>query len=106
MIEYAVLLHLKRSSEHQVRQQSDQTNGAIHSSPSKRLLNINNEEDNKVSEDSNVGVSFIKMKNDTMVHQKMTFLNKSNRIDNIALIFFNFAFTLFNCFYWIYYLFF
>ena len=67
---------------------------------------MSNDEDNKVSEDSNVRVSFIKMKNDTLVHQKMTFLNKSNRIDNIALIFFNLAFTLFNCFYWIYYLFF
>ena len=106
MIEYAVLLHLKRSSEHKVRKQSDQTNGTTNSSVSKRLLNMNNDEDNKLSEESNLHVSFIKIKNDSAMHQKMVFLNKSNRIDNIALVFFNLAFSLFNCIYWIYYIYF
>ena len=64
MIEYAVLLHFKRSSEHQVRQQSAETNGIAHSSPSKRLLNMNGDDNNKLHEDPNLGVSFMKMKND------------------------------------------
>ena len=106
MIEYAVLLHLKRNSEHKDRQQSDQTNGATHSSVSKRLLNMNNDEDNKSYEDSNVQLSFIKIRNDSALHQKMVFLNKSNRIDNIALLVFSLAFSLFNSIYWIYYLYF
>ena len=106
MIEYAVLLQLKRNSEHNVRQQSDQTNGTARSPVSKRLLSMNNDGDNKSYEDSNMELSFLKIRNNSALHQKMVFLNKSNRIDNIALIVFSLAFSLFNCIYWIYYLYF
>ena len=107
MIEYAVLLHLKRNSEHKDRQQSDQTNGTARSPVvSKRLLSMNNDGDNKSYEDSNMELSFLKIRNNSALHQKMVFLNKSNRIDNIALIVFSLAFSLFNCIYWIYYLYF
>ena len=64
MIEYAVLLHLKRNSEHKDRQQSDQTNGTARSPVvSKRLLSMNNDGDNKSYEDSNMELSFLKIRN-------------------------------------------
>ena len=104
MIEYAVLLHLKRSYEHQIRQQSGETNGISYSSPSKRLLNMHDDQNNKLTEDPNLEVTFARIKNDSILNQKTEFLNTANRIDNIALIVFNLAFCLFNCLYWICYL--
>ena len=104
MIEFAVLLHLRRNCEHKVlfeivssdkeeilatnsKQHSNLKNG---SSPSENLLNIEKP---------------VFMLEDTIKKQRRAFTYKSHKIDYIALLIFGLLFLIFNCFYWIFYLF-
>ena len=111
MIEFAILMYMRRKSEHKVLTQM--------ASSERYLLNlkawqqqISSWNEAMVTEnaarnsvlDKDIPNSDKIDKNDNVQKEKWKFLCESNRIDYIALLIFAILFTNFNIVYWVYYL--
>ena len=94
MIEFAILLHLRRVSEEKVMREI--------LSPERPYPNLEN--------DGNVSDGLLGTKTSTppvdnnIKKERRTFLSNSNKIDYIALFVFGLLFFIFNSIYWVYYL--
>ena len=114
MVEFAILLHLKRNREKSLlhRIGSSEKNPMFKSHTSE-YLNVKDE--NNISESLlNLDKSYIyptiyisnKHFDETIKNAKRTFLHNSHIIDYTMLFLFNLLFFMFNCFYWVYYIYF
>jgi hypothetical protein len=103
MIEFAVLLHLKRTSETIENQDVSSLNIERIQPPSKILLNVSEDNENGTEEPLNVE-KFTVQDDEVVRKQGKLFLRKTKRIDYITLFVSSMTFCLFNCIYWIYYL--
>ena len=103
MIEFAILLHLKRASEHKVMYH-------IMSSEKNRSLKTNSTTLSYMKDGNNISESLsdldksVALMDKTLELERRTFLHNSHKIDYIALFVFVLMFSMFNCAYWAYYL--
>ena len=106
MIEFAVLLNMRRICEHKVlfqivSSEKDQS----HQSNSRKLCNMNNGAN--ISENLlNLDQPIFPIVDEIIQKQRRDFIHISHKIDYIALLMFSLLFFIFNCVYWVYYLFF
>ena len=104
MIEFAILLYIRRKSEHKVMKEVTESESYFHQLQQFNRRISNWYETTKISE----GVlKFDKpefLLDDTIKRERRKFLCESNKIDFYALILFALMFILFNVCYWIYYI--
>ena len=94
MIEFAVLLHLRRTTEQKV----------MHEMVSSGKSFSNNKSENNIAEELIKIDKPIFQVEDTIKKERRKFLSKSHKIDYAALIVFMLLFIVFNGIYWLYYM--
>ena len=94
MIEFAVLLHLRRTTEQKVMHEMVSTGKSF----------SNNKSENNIAEELIKIDNPIFQAEDTIKKERRKFLSKSHKIDYVALIAFMLLFIIFNGIYWLYYL--
>ena len=96
MIEFAILLHLRRNSEEKVLSKFYKTT---------ELFPVTAEaEANNTSEDALKNDKSVSLVNKSVKKEKRNFVYNSHKIDYIALVIFGLLFCAFNSIYWVYYL--
>ena len=106
MIEFAVLLHMRRNCEHKVLYEIVSKNNVYEeefASNSKQHSNLKN--GSSTAENLLNLEKPVFMLEDTIKKERRAFTYKSHKVDYIALLIFGLLFSIFNGFYWIFYLF-
>ena len=102
MIEFAVLIHMRRSCEHKVLYENDSSE-KIHRTNSKNHSSLRN---GNMTADSLLNIEKpVFLLEEAINKERRAFIYASHKIDSNALIIFGLLFSVFNCVYWIYYLF-
>ena len=96
MIEFAILLHLRRTSEEKVLNKFYKA--------TELFPNTTEAEGNNTSEDLLRNEKSAPLVNKSIKKEKRNFVYNSHRIDYIALVIFGLLFGAFNSIYWVYYL--
>ena len=103
MIEFAVLLHLKRRSETIVSQFAYKSSMKRRPPALKTILNSDGDAENVMDDLLNTATPSLE-NDESIKKERKLFLRKTKRIDYMTLFVSSMTFTLFNCIYWIYYL--
>ena len=102
MIEFAVLIHLRRNCEHKVLYESVSSEKLL-KAHSKNLSSLKN---GTTTAESLLNIDKpVFLLEEAINKERRAFIYESHKIDYNALIMFSLLFSIFNCVYWLYYLF-